>query len=156
MMMDNDFPLITSPPGLRSTQYPRDQFGRPSGFRTPPINGTDPSFSIQKLPHTLDSGLNFLQNFISGSQNYSQAGTDIPSFGLNRDYEGGYGTDFDPYYRESISATPSFDLGYPKIPGRNLEGVPNANDPIMREKLRQRLLRNPKGGEDLPGFVKQA
>ena len=26
----------------------------------------------------------------------------------------------------------------------------------MREKLRQRLLNNPGGGEDLPGFVKKA
>ena len=50
----------------------------------------------------------------------------------------------------------SFDLGYPKIPGRDVEGIPNANDPVMREKLRRRLLRNPDGGQELPGFLRQA
>ena len=45
------------------------------------------------------------------------------------------------------------DMSYPHIPGRRLEGVPNANDPVMREKLRNRRLRNPAGGEDLPGFL---
>jgi hypothetical protein len=59
-----------------------------------------------------------------------------------------------PGVKQAVS--PSFDLSYPKIPGRNVEGVPNANDPVMREKLRQRLLRNPEGGQDLPGFLKKA
>lgn len=57
---------------------------------------------------------------------------------------------------EFIAASPSFDLSYPKIPGRDLEGINNANDPVMREKLRNRLLINPKGTEDLPGFIKKA
>ncbi len=48
------------------------------------------------------------------------------------------------------------DLSYPYIPGRDVQGVPNANDPIMREKLRQRLLKNPGEGPELPGFVKKA
>jgi len=52
-----------------------------------------------------------------------------------------------------IAGSPSFDLSYPKIPGRNLEGVPNANDPVMRERLRGRLLKNPTGREELPGFL---
>jgi len=55
-----------------------------------------------------------------------------------------------------LAGNPSFDLGVPKIPGKNLEGVPNANDPVMREKLRQRFLANPDGREDLPGFLKKA
>ncbi len=53
-----------------------------------------------------------------------------------------------------IAGSPSFDLGYPKIPGRDVEGINNANDPIMREKLRQRLLKNPNGAEQLPPFLK--
>ena len=57
---------------------------------------------------------------------------------------------------ELAASSPSFDLSYPKIPGRNLEGVPNANDPSNREKLQRRLLRNPDGQEDLPGFLKKA
>ena len=48
------------------------------------------------------------------------------------------------------------NLSYPYIPGRDVQGVPNANDPIMREKLRQRLLKNPGEGPGLPGFVKKA
>jgi len=56
-----------------------------------------------------------------------------------------------------IAGSPSFDLSYPHIPGRNLEGVPNANDPVMREKLRRRLLKNPgidpRSGQQLPEFL---
>jgi len=54
-----------------------------------------------------------------------------------------------------VAGSPSFDLSYPKIPGRDVEGIPNANDPVMREKLRQRLLKNPGYGQDLPGFLKR-
>ena len=57
---------------------------------------------------------------------------------------------------ELLAGGQSFDLSYPKIPGRDLEGIPNANDPVMREKLRQRLLKNPGGGQELPGFLKKA
>jgi hypothetical protein len=57
---------------------------------------------------------------------------------------------------EQLAGGPSFDLRYPKIPGRDLEGVPNADEPLMREKLRQRLLRNPQGSEELPGFLRRA
>ena len=46
------------------------------------------------------------------------------------------------------------DLSYPRgRRGDNFEGIPNANDPVMREKLRNRRLRNPAGGQDLPGFL---
>lgn len=57
---------------------------------------------------------------------------------------------------ESLARGASFDLSYPKVPGRDLEGIPNANDPVMREKLRQRLLKNPDGGQELPGFLRKA
>jgi hypothetical protein len=57
---------------------------------------------------------------------------------------------------EAIAGSLNHDLSYPKIPGRDVQGVPNANDPIMRKKLLQRLLNNPDGKEDLPGFVKKA
>jgi hypothetical protein len=101
-----------------------------------------------------NSGIGFLQSYLRGRQDYSQAGTDIPAMRLQNMYEQEQGG---PLVNEQfISASPSFDLGYPKIPGRNLEGIPNANDPVMREKLRQRLLKNPMGGEELPGFLKKA
>lgn len=54
---------------------------------------------------------------------------------------------------EQLARNPSFDLSHPKIPGRDLEGIPNANDPLIREKLRQRMLRNPAGDEALPSFL---
>ena len=57
---------------------------------------------------------------------------------------------------ELLAGGKSFDLSYPKIPGRDLEGIPNANDPVMREKLRRRFLVNPGGGPELPGFLKKA
>lgn len=57
---------------------------------------------------------------------------------------------------ELLAGSPSFDLSYPKIPGKNLEGVPNANDPVMRRKLQNRLLKNPGGAEMLPGFLGRA
>ena len=45
-------------------------------------------------------------------------------------------------------------MSYPRgRMGDNFEGIPNANDPVMREKLRNRRLRNPAGKEDLPGFL---
>jgi len=52
-----------------------------------------------------------------------------------------------------IAGSPSFDLSYPHIPGRNLEGVYNANDPVMRKKAIYRLLKNPEGREELPEFL---
>ena len=46
------------------------------------------------------------------------------------------------------------DISYPRgRRGDNFEGIPNANDPVMREKLRNRRLRNPVGGQELPGFL---
>jgi hypothetical protein len=55
-----------------------------------------------------------------------------------------------------LAGNPSFDLSYPKIPGRDVEGIPNANEPEMRRKLMERFLRNPDGGQELPGFIKKA
>ena len=71
--------------------------------------------------------------------------------------KGPYNPDTDDYGLELLLAgSPSFDLSYPKIPGKNLEGVPNANDPVMRKKLQNRLLKNPGGAEMLPGFLGRA
>jgi hypothetical protein len=53
-----------------------------------------------------------------------------------------------------IAGSPSFDLGYPMIPGRDFEGIINANNPTMRKKLREKLLKNPNGAEQLPPFLK--
>ena len=56
-----------------------------------------------------------------------------------------------------LAGSPSFDMSYPRgRMGDNFEGIPNANDPVMREKLRNRRLRNPAGSEDIPGFLGRA
>ena len=44
------------------------------------------------------------------------------------------------------------DLSYPHIPGRSVQGVPNANDPLMKRKLKDRLLKN-QLIQELPGFL---
>ena len=100
------------------------------------------------------AALGFLQQYVRGASDYSQMGTDIPDLRLQNKYAQEMGG---PLLGETLlSRNPSFDLSYPKIPGRDVEGIPNANDPVMREKLRQRMLRNPNGGQELPGFLKKA
>lgn len=47
------------------------------------------------------------------------------------------------------------DLSYPHIPGRSVQGVPNANDPVMKRKLKDRLLKN-QLIQELPGFLGKA
>ena len=46
-----------------------------------------------------------------------------------------------------LAGTPSFDVNVPYIPGKNLEGVPNAD--TMRERIKRKYLKNP-GGQILP------
>jgi len=46
-----------------------------------------------------------------------------------------------------VAGSPSFDVGVPYIPGKNLEGVPNAEN--MREVLKRKYLKNPGGQETL-------
>ena len=95
----------------------------------------------------------FLREYLSGGEEYSQSGTDIPSFGVSRSYEGGGGTGLEPYFNEEIAATPSFDVNAPYIPGKqDYTGVPNAT-PEMLRRLQQRRKVNP-GGQELPGFLK--
>jgi len=96
----------------------------------------------------------FLREYMSGGEEYSQSGTDIPSFGIGRRYEGGGGTGMNPYFNGQIAATPSFDMNKPYIPGQqDYTGIPNAT-PEMLRRLQQRKTRNPGGQEDLPGFLK--
>lgn len=57
---------------------------------------------------------------------------------------------------EAVAGGFNHDLSYPKIPNRDVQGIPNANDPVMRERLRNRLLKNPNGEETLPPFIQKA
>ena len=47
----------------------------------------------------------------------------------------------------------SFNLNTPYVPGKDFTGVPNADNPAMKEKLRNRLLKNPSGSEQIPSFL---
>ena len=98
-----------------------------------------------------DSGT-FLRQYVKGSEDYRQSGTDIPYFGISSRYVGGTG--MGPFLNEQIAATPSFDMNKPYIPGQqDYTGIPNAT-PEMLRRLQQRKTRNPGGQEDLPGFLK--
>jgi hypothetical protein len=119
------------------------------------------------------SGNDFLTSYIKkygGGEQYSQTGTDIPTFSVGRDFAGGEGTGIPPYFNEEVTAspgfgsqyqnlgeiagTPSFDINKPYIPGQqDYTGIPNAT-PEMLRRLQQRKTRNPGGQEDLPGFLK--
>ena len=118
-------------------------------------------------------GKEFLTSYLKkygGGEQYSQTGTDIPTFSVGRDFEGGEGTGIPPYFNEEVTAspgfggqyqnlgeiagTPSFDVNKPYIPGQqDYTGIPNAT-PEMLRRLQQRKTRNPGGQEDLPGFLK--
>ena len=48
----------------------------------------------------------FLRQYVKGSEDYRQSGTDIPPFGVSRSYEGGGGTGMEPYFNEQIASVP--------------------------------------------------
>lgn len=103
------------------------------------------------------SPIGFLQSYTKGFEDYSQAGTDIPSLRLQDKYAQESGGPL--FGQTSISANPSFDLSYPKMPGlgteqQSIEGIPNATPELLR-KLMERKIKNP-GGQELPGFLKGA
>lgn len=48
----------------------------------------------------------FLREYMSGGEEYSQSGTDIPPYEFSRTYEGGSGTGMNPYFNEQIASVP--------------------------------------------------
>jgi len=90
------------------------------------------------------SGKDFLNAFLKGREEYSQSGTDIPSFGVSRIYEGGGGTGIDPYFNEQIATTPSFSIpqgqgALGKRSGEQLKRIQESG--IQNEQLQQELQR---------------
>jgi hypothetical protein len=98
------------------------------------------------------SGKDFLNAFLKGREEYSQSGTDIPSFGVSRIYEGGGGTGMEPYFNEQVSEAPRYirippDLDSPAV-DRWMQEHPGAgtrqtgpqdflrNKPLMQQKYR--------------------
>ena len=99
--------------------------------------------------------LGYLQQYVRGFEDYSQAGSTIPSLRVQKKHEEEQGG---PLVDQTlISASPSFDLSLPKMPGigteqQSIEGVPNATPELLRKYV-ERKLKNP-GGQELPGFLK--
>ena len=78
--------------------YIEDKWNKDPGFMVESNWDKDPGFFMPKK-----EGKDFLREYLSGGEEYSQAGTDIPSFGVSRSYEGGGGTEMAPYFNEKIS-----------------------------------------------------
>lgn len=102
-------------------------------------------------------GIGFLSQYVSGFDEYNQAGESIPDFRLQEKYAQKAGG---PLVDQTlISGTPSFDLNFPKMPGagteqKSIEGLPNATPELLRKYI-ERKMKNP-GGQELPGFLKKA
>jgi hypothetical protein len=74
---------------------------------------------------TVMGGKDFLTSYLEkygGGEQYSQTGTDIPTFSVGRDFEGGEGTGIPPYFMEEISSTPAWG-GVPQqaVPKEQIE-----------------------------------
>jgi hypothetical protein len=103
------------------------------------------------------AALGFLKAYTRGATDYSQSGDLVPDLRLQEKYAQEEGMPFSE--QTLISGSPSFDLRYPKMPGmgemqQSIEGVHNAT-PEMIRKFIERKTKNP-GGQELPGFLKQA
>jgi|688.fasta_scaffold01621_10 hypothetical protein len=55
-----------------------------------------------------------------------------------------------PLLQDAIAGGPSFKVDTPYVPGRSLEGIPNANNPAMRDKIYRRFLAIPPGSPNQP------
>jgi hypothetical protein len=99
---------------------------------------SDPGFFIPEK-----QGKDFLNAFLKGREEYSQSGTDIPSFGVSHIYEGGAGTGMEPYFNEQVSEAPRYirippDLDSPAV-DRWMQEHPGAG---TRQTGPQDFLRN--------------
>jgi hypothetical protein len=101
------------------------------------------------------AALGFLKAYARGATDYSQSGDLIPDLRLQEKYAQEEGMPFSG--QTLISASPSFDLRYPKMPGigemnQSIEGIHNATPELIR-KFVERKTKN-SGGQELPGFLK--
>lgn len=118
--------------------YIEDKWNKDPGFMVESNWDKDPGFFMPKK-----EGKDFLREYLSGGEEYSQAGTDIPSFGVSRSYEGGGGTGMKPYFGEQVSATPAFG-GDPRqqIPADWAEKMMKPGSP-MPTGLREQIFGKP-------------
>ena len=127
--------------------------------RYEPIQTMEIRYDRDKLTNAIDKAQKW-KEFSAASQDYSQFGTDIPGFSTGSGGAFAAGSDFPgqgfgyQYHSPAaISASPSFDMNKPYIPGQqDYTGIPNAT-PEMLRRLQQRKMVNP-GGQELPGFLK--
>ena len=147
----------TDPIRTMEIRYDRD---RPAQAVTLPyIPGQDNSEIVPMQNNAVNKAQKW-KEFSAASQDYSQAGTDIPSFNTGSGGAFAAGSDFPGQgfgyqYQNpaTIAGAPSFDMNKPYIPGRqDYTGIPNANREMLL-RLQQRKTLNP-GGQELPGFLK--
>lgn len=160
MMMDNDFPIAMAgnTGGIPGEELDAEMKRKLMQPPTAPKEGFK-EFLKQYLPKVPGSNLpqasGYQQEYVRGIEDYSQAGTEIPSMRLQDKYAQESGG---PLYEQTlISSTPSFDLRFPKMPGigsetQSTEGIPNATPELLRRFV-ERKMKNP-GGQELPGFLK--
>lgn len=155
MMGDTDFPIAMG--GQGGSPYEEldpMMLRRLNQPRTVPEGGFKEFLKqyLPKVPGT-DKPAGYFQQELEGSRSFAQSGTDVPDFGVGQAYEQREGG---PVFDELVAGSPSFDLRFPKMPGnQDVEGIPNAS-PEMLRKFVERKLKNPSGGQELPGFLKKA
>lgn len=93
-----------------------------------------------------DSRLGVRELAREDSQDKYEVNSFLANFMAERFEEAGGGQGLEELYYE-LAGSPSFDTSVPYIPGKSLEGVPNAGN--MKEVLKRKYLKNP-GGQVLP------
>jgi hypothetical protein len=86
----------------------------------------------------------FLRQYVKGSEDYRQSGTNIPFFGISSRYAGGGGTGMEPFLNEQVAATPSFSIpqGQGALGRRSGEQLKRIQESgIQNEQLQQELER---------------
>ena len=154
-MGDNDFPIaMAGQGGSPYEEFDPEMLRRMRQPATAPAGGFKEFLKqyLPKVPGT-QKPQGYFREELEGERSYSQAGTDIPDFGIQQAYEQREGG---PVFEQMVAGSPSFDLRFPKMPGnQDVEGIPNAS-PEMLRKFVERKLKNPSGGQELPGFLKKA
>lgn len=84
MMMDNDFPLMAAK--TTDPRSPRDEFVPQDWQRKLFPRQPEDQKPGEQGPVKKADGLGYLQEYVAGMNQYQQAGTDVPDFGVRSDY----------------------------------------------------------------------
>jgi hypothetical protein len=113
---------------------------------------------------TVLGGNGFLNSYyrekFGGDEQYSQTGTDIPTFSVGRDFSGGEGTGIPPYYTEEVSSTPiwggSSQQEFPKDVIEKLQQPVKTPGKEFFDKFREQYGQPPRGLEqaEAPPYIR--